>query len=55
MSHPLALRKIFVTSLFPGCYGRRGAQHRDQIAMSTSFDAKNAKATVPIVETDAFD
>jgi hypothetical protein len=42
-------------NVFPGCYGRRRAQHRDQIAMATSFDAKNAKATVRIMESDAFD
>jgi hypothetical protein len=41
-------------NVFAGCYGRRPAQHRDQIAMPTSFDAKNAKAIVRIMESDAF-
>jgi hypothetical protein len=42
-------------NVFAGCYGRRRTKHRDQIAMPASFDAKNAKATVRIMESDAFD
>jgi hypothetical protein len=41
-------------NIFAGCYGRRRAKHRDQLAMPTSFDAKNAKAIVRIMEGDAF-
>jgi hypothetical protein len=41
-------------NVFAGCYGRRRTKHRDQIAMPTRFDAKNAKAIVRITESDAF-
>jgi hypothetical protein len=42
-------------NVFDGCDGRRRAQHRDQIAMPTSFDPKNTEATVRVMESDAFD
>ena len=42
-------------NVFPGRYRRRRTQHRDQIAVTANFDAKNTKATVRIMERDAFD
>ena len=42
-------------NVFGSCYRRCRAQHRDQIAMPASFDAKNAKAIVRIMESDTFD
>ena len=42
-------------NVFPGRYRRRCTQHRDQIAVTANFDAKNTKATVRVMERDAFD
>jgi hypothetical protein len=42
-------------NVFPGGDRRRRTKHRDQVALTTRFDAKNAKATVRIMEGDAFD
>jgi hypothetical protein len=42
-------------NVFSGRYRRRRAQHRDKIAPTASLDAKNTKATVRIMERDAFD
>ena len=56
------LAVIFVSAQPPhvlapssGCYGRRRPKQGDQIAIPASFDAKNAEATVRIMESDTFD
>jgi len=42
-------------NVLAGRYRRRRTQHRNQITMPASFDAKNTKATVRTMESDAFD
>ena len=51
---PMILPRATGLNVFAGCDRRRGAQHRDQITMPTSFDAKNTKAAVRTMESDAF-
>jgi hypothetical protein len=42
-------------TIFPGSNRWCRAKHRDQLAVTASFDAQNAKAIVAVMESDAFD
>jgi hypothetical protein len=42
-------------NVFSSRYRRRRAKHRDQITVTPNSETKNTKATVCVMERDAFD